>query len=340
MEIDFANLTDEMKEEISSNLTAIEEFTGRVVVDPTKPLSRTAMEQLKIAPKIDGEVVEMSVWDGSQKASMAESTAHQKREAAKNAKAVAAMKVIREYSPGDKLPDNSVLDIVAKQLGMTRDDVVASLTEADANTQKAPEKQAKGDKTVEKDDKTSVDTDSKVFKDAVKATILEHFGDQLLPSKIHGQYVNSLVKEAGDKALAAEIAKAMDENPAMIKLRKGAGDDPQKKKILESLTKIYTSTVEKQARGRIAEIASRGEGDIEKEIPGIAKEIVETVDPNELMTKVAPELITYGASEQEDAVTILSTEKLEPVQMGEPGYEEYEAKLMGQRMHELSTQGT
>jgi hypothetical protein len=335
MDIDFENLTDEMKEALGKNVSAFESATGRISFDPSKPLDRSDMEQLKISHKMDGEQREMSVWDTTQMASKGVAFDKHQRVNTANQKLADATTTIREFKQGDTLPDDATLELVAAAWGVDKAQIVAGLQGGAAEPDPEPNKDKGGKKVDAKD----IQTDTQAFKDAVTKAVEEQFGDRLLSSKYHGQWVDGRISEDGDKLLAKEIQKVMEENPQLKKLRDDAGDDEQKKSVLASLTKIYVSTVDKQARGRIAQINSAGEGDIQDEIPGIVKDIVALTDPSDLMATIAPQPIIFkGASESDESVTILSKETPDKVEMGDPGYEEYEMQMMGRRAAELSAE--
>jgi len=332
MEIDFENLTDEMKEALGKNVSAFESATGRISFDPSKPLDRSDMEQLKISHKMDGEQREMTIWDTTQMASKGVAYDKHQRVNTANQKLADATTTIREFKQGDALPDDATLELVAAAWGVDKAQIVAGLQGGTSEPDPEPTKD-KGDKTVATPD---IQPDTQAFEDAVTKAVEKRLGNRLLSSEYHGQYLNGQITAEGDKMLAAEIKKAMDENPQLKKLAEDAGDDEQKKSVLESLTKIFVSTVDKQARGRIAQINAAGEGDIQEEIPGIAKEIVALTDPSDLMATIAPQPIIFkGASESDKSVTILSKETPDKVEMGDPGYEDYEVQMMGRRAAEL-----
>ncbi len=334
MEIDFSNLTDDMKAEISKNVSAFEKTTGRISFDPNKPLDRSDMEQLKISHKMDGEQREMSVWDTTQMASKGVAYDKHQRTNTANQKLADATKTIREFKQGDELPDDATLELVAGAWGVEKDQIVAGLQGQSADSE--PDKKDKGDDKVAANE---IKTDTKAFEEAVNKAVEKTVGDRLLTSKYHGQWLDGQISADGDKMLADEIEKAMGDNPDIKKLAAEAGDDEQKKAVLESLSKIFVSTVDKQARGRIAQINSAGEGDIQEEIPGIVKDIVTSTDPADLMAKIAPQPIIFkGASESDKSVTILSKETPDKVDMGEPGYEEYEMQMMGRKVAELTAE--
>ena len=342
MDIDFDNLTDEMKAELKKHVDAFEDATGFVAFDPNKPLSRSAQEQLKLKATVDGEEVETTVWDAKQKFSMAKSVSHDKREAKLGVQARKAFEEFRSWSPGDPLPSDDVLQIVANEVGMSLDGVKQGLTATPQDPASNPK--PKDDKTVTKPDtKTgtpSVDLESDEFQAAVEAAVNKRMSDKLLPSKWHGQYLDEGLRADSKKALADEVDKALLAYVPMKELREKLKDNPQRTSILDRVSKIAKSTVTKQAEGRIREIANSGKGDIMEEIPGITKDVYESLDVQDLLDQVAPQPIVFGASESDEALKILSDEEPKNLNYGDPGYEENEVKIMARRAAELATQGT
>ena len=340
MEIDFNNLTDEMKAELKKNVEAFEDATGYVAFDPTKPLSRSAQEQLKLKATVDGEEVETTVWDAKQKYSMAKSVSHDKREAKLGMQVRDAFKQFREWSPGDDLPSDDVLQIVANEVGMTVDGIKQGLTATPAE----PKSKDTGGKPVSKaetkSDGPAIDPESEDFQKAVEAAVNKRLGDRLLPSKYHTQYVDEGLRAESKKVLDEEVDKAMAEYGPIKSLTEKLKNNPQRSSILAKVAKIAKSTVTKQAEGRIREIANSGKGDILEEIPGIAKDVYESLDVEDLLNQVAPQPIVFGASESDEALTILSDDEPKQMNYGDPGYEENEVKIMARRAAELATQGT
>ena len=329
-EIDFENLTDEMKQALKANLETIEKATGVIAFDPSKPISRSDMEQLKISHKMDGEQKEMSVWDTVQMASKGVAYDKHQRTNSENAKVRAAMKSFREMESLKDMPDDETLELVAQEMGSTKENLVATVKNMfGANDEPA----AKPSKAAVS---SGVDTNSKEFKEAVVSTVKELMSDNLVPTKFHGQYLNAGMKKQAEEALQSEIQKAVEADSRLKKLWEAAGDNEQRKEVLGIVTKMLTSTVDKQARGRITEIAAAGEGDILEEIPGIVKGLVEITNPDELLSKVSPQPITFGAAEPGDAaIKILSGDKPEKVSMADSNlYEDSLAAQIGQKLAE------
>lgn len=331
MEIDFENLTEEAKQALKDNLESIEKVAGVVAFDPSKPITRSDMEQLTIKHQMDGEQREMSVWDTVQMASKGVAFDKHQRTNSENAKVRAALKSVREMESLDDMPDAATLEIVANEMGTTKDNLEASLKNSfsagDPPAKPPVSKQTPG---------SGIDTNSKEFKDAVVAAVKEGMGDHLVPTKYHGAFLNDGMKAQAEAALKSEIDKVIAEDPRLKKMAEEVGDDEQRKSVLATVTGMLTSTVDKQARGRITQIAAAGQGDILEEIPGIVKDLVEITKPDELLSKVAPQPINFGASEPGDAaLTILSGEKPETVSMAEDNlYEDNLAKRIGQKLVE------
>lgn len=337
MDIDFENLTDEAKTALKDNLSKIEEATGTTAFDTSKPLERSDMEQLQISHKMDGEQKEMSIWDTVQMASKGVAYDKHQRANGENAKVVEAMKTFTDIESLDDMPDDATLEIVARTMGTTKDNLVASLEALYAPEDKSAPK-AK-DKPVEK---SGIDYDSPEFKKAVVAAAKELMPDNLVQTKFHGAFLNAGMKKQADEALAEEIQKVIKVDPRLAKLAEAAGDNEQRKGVLDIVTKMLTSTVDKQARGRITEIAAAGKGDIVEEIPNIVKELVEIIDPSELLSKVTPQAITFAGGEPGDAaIKILSSDKPEQVSMAEPeAYEDQLAANIGRKLAEVQMSGT
>lgn len=330
MEIDFNNLTDEAKQALKDNLEKIESATGVIAFDPTKPLSRTDMEQLKISHKMDGEIKDMSVWDATQMASKGVAYDKHQRTNSENAKVRAAMKTFREMESIDDMPDDATLDLVAAEMGCSKETLVASVKNMYAPEAK-PAAPANGKPAASSG---TLDFNSKEFKQAVAAAAKEMLGDQLVKNPFGNSFLNEQMKIQAEAKLKEEIGKAITADPRYAKLVKEAGNNEQRKGVLDIVTKMLTSTVDKQARGRITEIAAAGEGDILEEIPGLVQELVEITNPSELLSKVTPQAMTFAGSEPGDAaITILSNDKPEVVSMSDENlYEENLAKQIGQRV--------
>jgi hypothetical protein len=339
-EIDFDNLTDEMTQALKDNLEKIESATGVVAFDPTKPLSRTDMEQLKISHKMDGEVKEMSVWDTTQMASKGVAYDKHQRTNGENAKVRAAMKAFREMESLDDMPDDSTLELVAAEMGTSKENLVASVknmyTVGQATGDMAKAKAPAGSGAA------TIDFNSPEAQAAMEAFIEKKYGDRIPKTKFHTDWLNSGMRAQAEESLREEIGKAVAADPRYAKLVKEAGDDKQRKGVLDIVTKMLTSTVDKQARGRITEIAAAGKGDILEEIPGIVQELVEITNPSELLSKVTPQAMNFAGSEPGDAaITILSGDKPESVSMSDENlYEENLAKNIGRKLAEAQMAGT
>ena len=325
--IDWANLTDEDKADLKANIGNIEKITGLIAFNPEEPLSRSAQEQLKIKPKVDGKEVELSVWDAGQNTSLARAAAKNQRENAKNAKVVAALEAFRAIESKDDIPDDDTLDVVAEYIGTTKEAILASF-----NGQTDDDK---GDKGADVADKTKA-WDPKAFADEVNKAVderLKGIEDRLLPTKYHGQYVQDRVSDEAKKLLAEKIDEAIASDKTLAKLTKDAGEDKQKLAVLSQLTKLYKSTATAKATGRIDTIVSQGKGDIEEEIPGIVSDTVALIDPTELVTLITPQSINFGGSESEQAIEILSTDaNNDKPDFGTPEYDLHIAKQMGMKI--------
>jgi hypothetical protein len=332
MEVDFSNLTDEAKDYLKKHMDDVETATGVIAFDPTKPIGRSAMEQLKIEPTVDGKKVPMSVWEASQKASLAASTAHEKREAAEAKKVVTHLNQFRELTEKGEMPSQEVLDTVASAIGVSRENLVAGLTgEGGGNG----DGQAGAKKTNDSNGEAGATMDEKALQALIDKRVEEKYGKRLLPSEFHAQFVNEGMTKHADELLKAEVDKALKSNPEIVKLVKEAGDDKQKQEVITRFQNMYTRTVDKAARGRIAQIARDGTGDITEEIPDIVKDIVDATDPTSILQLVAPQPIHFGAGGPgESDLTILSKEKPEPVPYGHPDYEKHLMQEVGMALAE------
>jgi translation elongation factor EF-G len=330
MDIDFDNLTDEAKKALKDNLEKIESATGVIAFDPSKPLSRSDMEQLKISHKMDGKIEDMTVWDATQMASKGVAYDKHQRTNSENAKVRAAMKAFREMESIDDLPDDSTLELVAAEMGTSKETLVASVKNMYA-PQAKPAASANGQSAAWA---ATIDFSSPEAQAAMKAFIDKNYGDKLVKNPYGNNFLNEQMKVQAEAKLKEEIGKAITADPRYAKLVKEAGDNEQRKGVLDIVTKMLTSTVDKQARGRITEIAAAGEGDILEEIPGLVQELVEITNPSELLSKVTPQAMTFAGSEPGDAaITILSNDKPEVVSMADENlYEENLAKQIGQRL--------
>jgi hypothetical protein len=321
VEIDFANLTDEMKAALKEHMGAIEEATGTISFDPSEPLPRTAMEQLKISPKVDGKTQEMTVWDASQKASLASSTAHEKREAAEAVKFKAAFDKFTAANEAGQMPDADVLDVVAGGLGVTKEALVAGLSgEGEGEGEGKSPAAAKPAATA---------TAATLDKKAIAKVVEEVVGDRLLPNKYARDFVAAGMDTEATALLTKTITEAIDKDPKLAQIRKDLGENEEKKSILDELTRMYTSTVDKQSRGRIAEMQQAGTGDITEEIPGIVAAVVKDADPSSILAKAAPQPIVLGGGEPGDLpVSIPSNEKLDAnLPTDDADFEDNEVKL-------------
>ena len=333
MDIDFNNLTDDMKAEITANMGNIEKATGLISFDPEKPLPRSAQEQLKITPKVDGKEVELTVWDAAQNTSLARAAAKSQRDNAKNAKVVAALESFRGITSKADIPTDDTLDLVAEYIGTTKEAILSSFdvhaSEGDDDKQ--------GDKKVDNTDATA---DAKAFNEAVAAEVakqLKPYENRMFSSEYHKGYNDDRVSVASRKLLDEKLNEAIEADPKLTQLRKDAGKDKQKLGVLTELTKLYKSTATAKATGRIDTIVSQGKGDIEEEIPGIVSDSVALIDPTELLTMINPQSINFGGTESTQAIEILSTDAdQETPDFGTPAYDLHIAKLMGAKIAEAS----
>jgi len=330
MDIDFANLTDEMKAALKENLEKIEEAAGVVAFDPNEPLSRTAMEQLKIKQKIAGKDEELTVYDAAQKAAKAGGADKAFREKAALEARIEHLESFSKAIKNKEMPSDDAFRAVAEVLDTDVPTLRASvgLDQAGDDDQGGTvdtKTQPKGQKATQQSQATK-----KITLEDLDASVLE----RILPTKYHGQHVSQTMKTAADKMLDDEITKALTNSPALAKLQKTAEGNPNQKFVLDEISKVFKSTVDKQARGRIIEMQQTGTGDILEEIPGIVKGLVESTDLSGILAKATPQPIIIGGGEPGDMpLSVLSGEKLkDDLRTDDPDYLDNEVKIMAQRL--------
>ncbi len=328
IEIDFTKpLTDEQKAYLKEHLPDVEKAAGGVFFDPTVPLTRTDAEQLKIRYKAAGKEIEETIQEALERASKGEGADQRFRQAAEAIKFQEAHTRFVEATTAGQMPTDEDLTLVAAGIGVTKEQLAAGLgggTADDGDTDKGKAKApAKGTAPLSGED----------FEAAVEAAVNKRLGKRLLPTEYHGQYLSEGFQKHTDALLKGEIEKALKADPVLAKLGKEAGDDDSKKAILGQMTRMLTSTVEQQARGRAIQIAQAGSGDILEELPGIVKDLVAQADPAAILAKVAPQPIVFGASAPgEVPITVLSKEKVPHVSMDDPNYEDNLVKEIGQQI--------
>lgn len=329
MEIDFTkDLTDAQKAYLAENLRKIELGTGKVFFDPKTPLTTTDAGQLMVKYTANGKEIEGRLEDVLQRASKADGADKRFQAAADAMKFKEAHdRFVETVQKGD-MPSDEDLNIVAAGIGVTKDALVAGIGGGDDDDGQ-PAQKGKHSKAAPQ----PFDMSSPEAQAAMEKFITEKFGSRLLPSQFHGEFLQEGFKKHWEGVLAGQIAKAIQDNPVISKLTKDAGNNTAKKEILAQMTKMYTSTVEQQARGRAIQIAQAGTGDITEEIPGIVKDLVEKTDPAALLARVTPQPINFGVSEPGQLpISVLSGEKVAKVPMGHPDYEANLAKEIGQQL--------
>jgi hypothetical protein len=300
MEIDFAKpWTDEAKAYLKANLGKIEEATGVVTLDPKEPLSRTAMEQLKIHHKIAGQDEDFSVWDGVQRAAKA-GGADKAMKDAKDALAYkAAADRIREANVNGATPSDEDVNLV---LGGLHPDPQSLLHEDDEQPAKGKGSKAKasaGD-DIEQRINAAVAAYDKKLRDSGLLLRTPHHG-MFLDEQLGGE-ANRIINEAAKKAVAND--------PKRKAVEAKIGKDPNRRAIMDVYDKTCIDTVVSQARGRMKELQGQDGADILAEMPKIAEGIVATMDPQAMIDRAAPQPILLGGSSPDDMpLRVLSTDE-------------------------------
>lgn len=322
MDIDFGNLTDEMKAELKKNLEKIEDATGVVAFDPSKPMSRAAMEQIKITQKIAGKDEELTVYEAAQRAAKAGGADAALRESSEAKAFKKAFDEFKTKTEAGEIPDDRILAIVAPALNVDVATLKASITaEAGSDDTK---------KTTKASAAAAVD------EEAITKKVIESLTKQglLLPNKYAGDFLRDGMDLEGQKVLKDEVDKALAKDGRLTALLKKAEENPQHKGLLEKLSKGIPSTVQKLTRGRLAEIREAGTGNIVEEIPGIVADVVKDIDYDGILAMAAPQPIIMGGGESGDLdIKILSNEKpKDDLSTDDPDYLNNEVKIYAQRL--------
>jgi len=321
MDINLENPTAEQIEALKKAIPGLTDKLGVLVLNPAEPLSREQMEKLTIEHKIDGEQVKFSVWDGAQAKSLATSAAKDKREASDLRKRLEQMEAnekafetFRAAADKGEVPPAEVIALVAKTIGVEPDDVVAGLqSSSDGGNgdgkDKAKGKPAAGDRKIKWED--------------LDPTVQKRF-----LSEVHSDFLSEQMSKDAEGALAKHITDTLAKHPAVVKFRKDTENDPNKKAILDNLEKLATRAVNKESRGRIAQMQTAGTGDILAEMPGIVDGVVKELDFDSILAKAAPQPILLGAGEPgQTPLTVLSNEKVDDsLRLNDPNWKNNEVK--------------
>lgn len=318
MEIDFTKpLTDEAKAYLKANVEKIEEAAGVIAFDPAEPLSRTAMEQLKVRHKIAGKDETFTVWDAAQsktKVGGADALMQKAGEAMKLAEAAGR---IKEALAAGENPDDDDAKFVQKALS---DDPAAFLGKPDDGK-----------------NKRSKIEDQKSDSPARKVTLADldpEVRELMFPTKHHGAFVGEQLDAEATRILKETITKGLANDPKRKAVEAKLGRDANKQSIMASFDKMAIDTLDQQARGRIAELRGSGtDGDILGEIPGIVGRFVANMDPQTILDKAAPQAILLGGSSPDDApLRVLSDEDLSAIPKFDSNWPEAMARRAVQKL--------
>jgi hypothetical protein len=320
MEIDLANPTAEQLEALKQAVPTLGTKLGVMVLDPAQPLSREQMEKLTIQHKIDGEQQTFTAWDAAQAKSLTTSAARDKREAAELRKKIEeldaddkAFEAFRAAADAGKVPPADVIARVAKKIGVEPKDVLDGLQQT-------------------ADDGRGKRTDDAPARKITLADLDPELQKKLL-SDVQAGFLTEQMGTNAEQALAKHISESLAKHPAIVKARQDAESDPSKKKVLERVEKVAIRAVDKESRGRIAQMQAAGSGDILAEMRDIVDGVVKTLDPDTLLQLAAPQPIIMGPSESgQTPLTILSNEKVKTLPRSDPNYFDNEKKAFVQAM--------
>ncbi|MFH0981814.1 MAG: hypothetical protein V2A79_09775 [Planctomycetota bacterium] len=320
MDIDFTKpLTDEQKEYLKANLEHVEAATGTIAFDTKEPLSRTAMEQLKVKHQIAGREQEFSVWDAVQGKAKAGGADEAVKKAKDALKVVDAADRIKAAQDNGEDADPADIMLVASRLVSDPEALLAAADDGKNGKDKKPAPRAAA--TDQPRQVKLVELDPEVR-------------ELLLPTKHHRAFVGELLDAEGEKILKENITKALANDPKRKAVEAKLGSDANKKAIMAAYDKIAIGTVDQQARGRIVELRGSGEGgDILGEIPAIAARFVETMNPQTILDKALPQPILLGGRSPDDApLKVLSDEDLTAIPKFDATWPEEMAKRAAQKL--------
>ena len=293
MDIDFTKpLTDEAKAYLKANLGKVEEAAGGVAIDPNEPLSRTAMEQLKIRHKIAGQEEDFSVWDGVQRASKAGGAEKAMKDAAEALTLKGALDRIKAANAIGQQPTDEDSALV---LGALHPNPEALLGEDDGD--QGTRGNGKGGKTA----KAAADPDLEHKIAAAIDAGLKRIEKRLLPTEHHGAFLSEQLDAEAQKILRQAAEKSVKEDPRRKEIEKKIGTDANRKEIMAIYDRAAIDTVVQQATGRIQEIkASGGSGDILSEMKGLAEGVVAAMNPQAMLDRAVPQPILIGGGGPDD----------------------------------------
>jgi hypothetical protein len=331
MEINFEKPTPEQVEAIRK---ALPNLNLGMVIDPTKPLTREQAEALKVQVKVAGEEKEVAIWDTMQGFTKQEGADIKLRAASKaqkdaDAKEVELEKAVKFYKAGQALieaeksgqaPTREVIRAVAEGMTTEVDDLVAAL-EGAGTEEKATAKAAAGGGRPNR----------KITLEDLDPALAAR-----LKTQAESDFIQEQLHKSGNEYLAAAIKKALDKDPRIVKVMKDIGNDANKKAIFDKLEKIATGTVDTRSRGRIQQLTQAGaEIDLDREIDGVVRDVVETLDIPSILAKAAPAPILLGSGELGvGPMAVLSNEKVKRVTADHPDYLDNQVKEVMQQMAE------